>query len=507
MDAIEDAAHGLEGAREAAAPMAVRRAASVLIAVAALLAAGAGYLAARANWEVAVEERSRALSTAAAQRELHHLSLEAAELTESNTLSTEALVRIGAVEDRLAAAGPAERTGLRRRMGHWRTVADRTSQGTLSPESLARGYGPVVAAQQEAAAHAHLAEEWTARENANLGIAGLAAVAGLLVGTALSMPAARGPARFLVIAGLVVAFGATRLVYVNADDPHGLPAEALAAYVEGTVAQQLGDPASAVESFVKAVEIDSEYAAAWQSLGDSYLADVDARTAGWATEAYERVLELEHPTGTVLNNLAYAGLLSGRTDAAAEHAAAAQELLPGDLRVAATVAEVLVARGERRAALTAADRLIARVAEESASLREELFSALRRDELDLTAAGVQPALRDEFFARFRRAAATLEAFGSPAPRDAGDATVAVETAYDRNSLRMTYALTCDGVRPEDRIGIRVYARTELVASAAYRVTKRPCPIRDALPVDPGTYTIEVYVNGNRAGSMQEAFRF
>jgi tetratricopeptide (TPR) repeat protein len=506
MDPIEEAAHDLDEAREAAVPMRVRRAATVVISVAALLAAGAGYLAARANWEVSVEERTRSLATAEAQRALHHLSLEAAELTEANTLSTEALVRVGAAGDRLAVAGAAERPGLRRSIARWQAVAGRTSPGTLSPESLARGYGPVVAAQQRAGAHAELAEEWTAHESANLGIAGLAAVAGLLVGTALSMPATRRPQRFLAIAGLVVAFGAARLAYVNAEDPHGLPDAALAAYVEGTVAQQLHDPASAVQSFVKAVEVEPEYAAAWQALGDSYLADVDARTAGWATEAYERVLELEHPTGTVLNNLAYAGLLAGHTDAAAVHAAAAQELLPDDPRVAATVAEVLVARGERRAALTAADRLIARVAEESESLREELFSALRRDELDLTAAGVSPALRDEFFARFRRAAATLEAYRSPSPHPAGDGSVAIGTAWDRSSLLMTYTLTCRGVRPEDRVGVRVYRGTQLVASAAHRVARTPCPIRAALPVNEGTYTVEVYLNGNPAGSEQVAFR-
>lgn len=508
MDAVEETAQHLEHVEEAYAERPMKSRATLVIAFAALVAAPAGYLGARANWETAVHERARTIQTATAQRTLHDLSLESAEFTETNTRSTEAQVRIGAFQDRARVTSGKDRETLRRTASYWDSIINRIDDAHPLPsdESLARGYRPAVIAQQRAAAHAELAEKWTAREIADLGIAGLAAAALVLVAIALALPKDRHPYWFLILATCLVAYGGARLVPTNLNPPHELSDEAINAFAEGTVLQQIGDAPGAVDAFVEAVTIEPDYVSAWESLGNSYLSDIDARTAAWAAEAYGHALVLDHRSGTLLNNLAYAELLSGSTSAATRHATEARRLLPDDPRVEATAAEVFVARGERRAALVAAQRLIANVAKEAPTFREEVFSALRRDEADFTAAGVGATLRDEFFAVFRRAAATLEAFGNAAPKEARGVRVTdTDLSYDRSSLLMKYSIACTGITRGDRIGIRVFERTDLVASEAKPIVAPSAPAVGMLPVNRGTYTVEVYVNGNLLDTERYSF--
>ncbi len=491
------------GAVEAVgAALPVRRAATLVIAAAALVTAAAGYLAARADARVAVAQRARAVQTATALRELHHLSLESADITDAGTRAIAAQAHVGAIDERFERAGAAERPGLRRGRAYWTAAAGQAA--AADPAAVARGYGPAVTAEQQAAAQAEVAERWAAREDTNLGIAGFSAVAVLLVATSLASPARR-PYRFLLLAACVAGYGGLRLAYVNRHDPEGLPPAAVEAYARGAVRQQLREPAAAAAEFVAAVAAAPGYAAAWRALGDTNLSDVDARTARWAAEAYERAVALGGSDGTLLNNLAYAELLSGDLDDAARHAAAARALLPDDPSAEATAAEVLVARGDRRAALAAADALVARLARERPTFREHVFSALRDDQADLAAVGIAGPAAEAFYGRLRQAAATLEAYGTATPRGTGGTTATVTVAYDPGALTMTYAVRCEGVRRDTRVGLRVYAGTGLVASAVHGRRGRGCPASGALPVDPGAYTVEVYVNGTADGTERYVF--
>ncbi|HVF06372.1 MAG TPA: hypothetical protein VNA20_16135 [Frankiaceae bacterium] len=486
-----------------------RRAAATVAASAAIVASGAGLLAAQASWNADFQERSRTIATTDIRSAMHRLSLDAADLNERHIATTEALVRVGAARQRLAAAPPADRPPLQEVVVRWRHVADRIdrAQPLSADETLARGYAPAVAAQQRADRHAGLADKWTRRSDANIATAGLVAVAVLLVAPALTAGGMQRPYLLIAVGFALVAHGCTRLVVTNAEAPAAVSDAAIAAFMEGTVQLELGNPGAAAEEFVRAVTVDPAYAAAWIALGDTYLVAVDARTPVWAVEAYERAIELDPPTATLLNNLAYAELLAGRTEHAAAHAQQAVTLLPRDLRVAATAAEVLVAAGERRAALAAANTLIARLADESETSREDIFSALRTDERDLAAVGVGAALREEFYGRLRRAAATLEAFGRAEPQPAGRATTAISLRYDEASLRMRYELTCRGARRDDRLGVRVYRDTMLVASAVHETATPTCRVAADLPVDPGAYTVEVYVNGNLSKTVATFFKY
>ncbi|HEU0131838.1 MAG TPA: hypothetical protein VFQ85_12690 [Mycobacteriales bacterium] len=483
------------------APLRLRRRAIAVVSVATLVAACAGFLAARANWRTAVHERGRAVETANAQRALHRLSLESAEYTDAYVRQAEVVLHVGAVDATPRTTAEA-REALARARAHWVEAArDYDAAHALSAdEALARGYRPVVVSQQVADDHALLAQAWSSRESENLGVAGLSAVALLLVATALTLPASKRPERFLVLAACVVAYSVVRIGYVNAHDPAGLSREAIAAFADGAVFDRLGDTPSAVDAFTRTVRREPRYAAAWEALGSVYLKSADARAPRWAADSYSRAVELGAHSGALLNNLAYAELLAGDTARAATHAAAAVELLPGDLTVRATAAEVLVAQGDERAAMAAAGELVAAVTGETATLRDQMFAAWRADALELEEAGIGAAVRDEFFAELRRAGATLSAFGDPYPRSAhGAALVRSSFGYEHEALRLHYDLTFRGLHAEDQIGIRVYDGATLVLTKD-RPGRPDGRVAGSLPVDRAEYTVEVYVNGVIAGT-------
>ena len=258
-------------------------------------------------------------------------------------------------------------------------------------------------------------------------------------------------------------------------------------------------------SFRDAVRIDPHFAAAWEALGDALIASADsAAIAKDAIVAYERALRTR-PSAVLLNNLAYAEILGGAPNDAMEHARAAAELLPDDLTVASTLAEALVARNDRTAAISAANTLVARFATESQAFRDAMSSAWRRDEKQMIATGAGEPLREEFFALLDRAAATRHAFGATALRPRGQVRVSrVKINYDPDTFTMRYAIDVAQVRVHDRITVRVFASgTDVAAAGVTRVSNGVA--LGTVAVDPGSYSVEVYVNGHRASMHMATF--
>ncbi len=124
----------------------------------------------------------------------------------------------------------------------------------------------------------------------------------------------------------------------------------------GVAYEKRGEPDLAEREYRRAARLDREWDTPWYNMGNLYAGD-----GKWlqAEVFYREALERNPLSAEAMNNLAWAMLQAGRTDAALSRAQQAASLLPDSPVVLDTLAEVHLAREET----TWAQAIVARALE------------------------------------------------------------------------------------------------------------------------------------------------
>jgi hypothetical protein len=387
----------------------------------------------------------------------------------------------------------------------WEAVAAHAlaADPATDPTYLFRQYEPATVAQQAAFASEEASIRWSRREDANVAVGALLAVALLLLGVALSVPQPAVKWGFVTVACLLAVVAGVRLLLVNAPSVGHRPDAAISAYADGIVNRQAGHDAAATADFTRATTIDGTYASAWAELGSALAgAHGDAPHLGAAVHAFQRALALGTRDTSMLNDLAYADVRLGRlTDASRYIGVTLQGAAPAPPPYAlTTAAEVALARGDTAATDRFRDAAIASVAAKDAGFRHAFFSSWRRDEGQL--AGVVPAARlDSFFAGVKDIEASIDAYGTAGPRALhGAALTSLAVRQNAGTSTLNYAITAGGIHDGDVLSIRLYRDGTFDAYSslpALRLGVSDGPnLMENAPADPGQVHVEVYLNGH-----------
>jgi len=465
-----------------------RWAAVIAITVLTALGSGAALLAASANWKTSVAQRARVLDTSLSAATAQSVQDMSAAASDQNLLLDEAYVR--------ATVTPATDTSRR-----WRATYMRMSDTADYGPALAKSYRPGVMAQQDAVRQAHRAEWWLTREESNAGLIGASAVGLFFVAVALSIRKHRERWWCLGLAVVLAVCGAARMGAVNIPTVDEPPMSALEAYADGVVAadQSLND--EAVEDFQRAALRYDRYGEAWGALGDALMSmDSKPLRLGEAINAFAKALQYAGTDPRLLNNLAYAELLAHRFGDARRDINRAARIQPMDVYIIQTQAEIALALAQPAVAQSFLDRDLRLLQKLDPAFRDDVFSSYRTDRAQLDAAGITGAAVEDYFGRLKTAEASFDAYGRSSPGRTVDGGVRLlGLVYQPENATLTAKLACSHVTTTDILSIRLYSSRGSFLGMASRTRMQARPsVAVTLPLSPGTYTVEVYLNGHLA---------
>lgn len=486
----------------------IRTLVTILIPVVTVLTALTSLFAARANGHAVVAQRARANDIVAAERAGEDAAEQIGRYNDINTASWDAYRR-SVIENRQAATLSGSSAALlRTQASRWATTQTFYNK-QLNAFDLPSLQTAGTLDQQRAFEAGQVGQEWVDKEDSDIGLAGLFAVALFLLGLTMTLPRASVKWGFIGVACLLAVIGIIRMVLVNVPGVHQTPAGALADYSNALKAEQAtsnGDSSNgntAVSQLTAATRLDPDYGQAWLALGEARDGSSSPDSAA-AVEDYRRAIELDQGSASAYNNLSYDEVLLGRYGQAAADADSAHALQPSNPFIDMTRAEAALGSGDLAAATHWRDVAVGVLSNLDSSFRDSFFAQLRVADIpSLTRAGLPSQRVQQLFGPLRNVEASLDAFGSPTPRPLDGATLSgLHATYYKPRALYLMAYTANNVHAGDIVSIRVYDDSTEQYSIYSSYPKYPLTtsgtgrLTAKTPIDKGQYRIELYLNGN-----------
>ncbi len=485
----------------------IRTIITILIPVVTVLTALTSLLAARDNGHAAVAQRLRTTDTIAAQRTGEEAAQQIGRYNDINAAFADA-VRRNTLELRDARTiGGTEAEVLRSEAAQWARSARFYHRQTGSFD-LPQLYSAGTLQEQQAFEAGTVAQEWIDREDANIGLAGLFAVALFLLGLTMTLPRNSVKWGFVTVACLLGLIGIVRLALINLPGVHHTPETALVDYSNAILAENSSDASTQtpITDLTSATKLDPEYGQAWVALGEAR----DIAGSGSPSDAtaaitdYQHALSLDQKTADVYNNMAYDEILLKRSAQGIADSTAAHDLEPDNPYIDMTLGEAALSSGDMATATHWRSETVSILSGLDSNFRDHFFTTLRSVDIpELSTAGVPTARLAAYFNPLRNVEASLDAFGSPTPRPLDGASLSdVRTAYYRPRALYLITYQATDVHTGDIVSVRVYNRANEGYSLYSSYPKVPMTSSGSgrlsikTPIDRGKYRIEFYLNGN-----------
>jgi hypothetical protein len=373
---------------------------TVLLLLVTLLVAVTALLAGLASRDASLDQEARAVLTAQADVATQHEAQMGESLNDLVQSAVEARTHGNVAAAAAQAASPSLAPELAAEANSWHATSTALSRGIPSnaAEYLLQQYEPATEAEQQSDAAEQTSLAWSGREDADVAIAALFAVALLLLGVALSVPSYSVKWGFVVVACVLAVAGGAWLLAVNAPSvPHRSP-KAISSYAEGIYLREAGDDNAAALTFEDAISADRRYGAAWGELGEA-LGSGDRPQLVRAASALRRAVALGSTDTAILNDLAWDDLRLGRLADAGRNAgeALATGGDPPPAWAVMTAAEVALGRGDVARANALGTEAVSLAAKYGSSSRDGYFSAWSHDYTDLEGGVIPRSRLDAFF--------------------------------------------------------------------------------------------------------------
>lgn len=452
----------------------------------------------------------------------------------------------GRAEDARAAANAARlegnletASGLERRSQRWSQA--QTDLESLTPFLVGEEYegelalyeesvsAPAYLAAERQRAAAREAGEWGDKANAYLTILTSLAAALLLMGLSLTV---RSRVRLgFVGVGVMIVFASVIWAAVVLVTPiHVTPLEAMEHFASGLAARRVADSRTpeqavskrdeAIAGFTEAVNLDRRYADAYQERAyarlQSRIAGADPEQASLAAADLTTAVRLGRDNPVVHANLGWALILKG--DYAASEAASrrAVEMNEGECVAWLNLGLALLAQSQTEETGPAYDQAANCMSTLLPARRGSLYQATITDLKDLQTRQPETPGLPETLRRFQQEAASLELFGELQPRPTGalltdlyvaasvgadDVPLDVSKPFAPGSSQVYIILEYEAV-PEDTAWLVYLYRDGALYNTFLSQTwdhgdsgQTWVRFSDS-PFPPGSYTAEVYLNGN-----------
>jgi tetratricopeptide (TPR) repeat protein len=363
-------------------------------------------------------------------------------------------------------------------------------------------------AEQESHAKASEAAEFASKESGALTVISILAVSLFLLGLAPTIPVQLSRWLFVALATVGLLVSGVRLAVVASGSSEVPTSSCIEDYAHSQFASTYDDEIKELKGVVSACP---SFADAYEQLADAQ-SGLGTKQGFLDAEAnYRKALDLRPAYAAILyNNLATAQLFDGHAAAAQDSLDHAIALDPHNEVTLASQAEQRAFSGDSAGANRYLDRALALVATHGSYFRGQYFASLRTDYELTQSMGIHTATTDAFYRRVKNAEASLDVYGKPTPGDAHGATVSSITVRKAKGKLgddgcATFGYQFQGFHAGDHVSVRWYQYGTTFSLAQSEIDGTIDGSGDGgldpdsgyvVPTTPGSWTVEVYLNGN-----------
>ena len=386
--------------------------------------------------------------------------------------------------------------------------AQQKQVSTVSTAQLDDAAAKQTIAGQESQAKASEASDFASKGSGALTVISILAVSLFLLGLAPTVPVQFTRWLFvgLAVVGLVVSAVRLSVVATGSSD---IPTSAcIDDYAHATFATTYEDQIKELKGVVSSC---AGYADAYQQLANAQSGLGTKQAFLDAETNYRKALDLRPAYAAILyNNLATAQLFDGHVAQARDSLDHAVELDPHNEVTLASQAEQRAFAGDTTGADRYLDKALQLVAAHGSYFRQQYFQSLRLDYQLTQDMGIHTKATDAFYLRVKNAEASLDVYGKATPGDAHGATISSLTVRKAGGKRgdqglATLGFQYQGFRAGDHLSVRWYQYGEFFSLTQSQVDTTVGSNGDGsldpdtayvVPTPPGSWTVEVYLNGN-----------
>jgi tetratricopeptide (TPR) repeat protein len=408
------------------------------------------------------------------------------------------------------------------------TKVQNTIEASLPKGASAAGYSaklrqPSTVSAEEAKADAQRSVGWLAKNNGALAVVSMLALSLFLLGLALTMTNRLVQLGFTALALVMTIVAGARLIQVAAAPIVVASTSCIDRYGEAVTAANSGQTNDAKQTLDAVVGDCAQFTDAWTALGQVRFDPSSASARTTSQQAFQRALDVaDAKSADLYNNVGYIETVNKDFTDAKANLDTALDMAPENPVVLASEAELAAARGDSTGADEYLDDALKIVAQHGPYFRDEFFfAALRSDERDFAAAGLNGAEVSQFFLRGREAEASIGALGTIHPGDTHGARITglilkkSATKLGEIADFVTIGFTYHDLRVGDHISVRFYSNgvtydpiasipNQVVASNSTLVgsgIEQPDSHFRLGLTNKGETTMEVYLNGVSQGEV------
>ena len=389
-------------------------------------------------------------------------------------------------------------------------VADQQAKqkSSVSQEEIDTASEKQTVAGEESQAKALEAEDFAGKESGALTVISILAVCLFLLGLAptLQTRAVRFSFVGLALVGLLVSV--VRLVVVAGGSAEVPTSSCIDRYAHSLLAGSYDDEIKDLRSVVGACP---SYANAYQELANAQAGLGTKKGFLAAEDSYRKAIDLHPANAAILyNDLGAAQVFDGHIAQAHDSLTKALQLDPTNEITLSSWSEQRAFAGDSAGASRYLDRSLALVAKHGSYFRQAYFTSMRTDDQVAQALGIETPAAKALYQRARNAEASLDVYGKPTPGDAHGAQVTSITVRKANgqigdSGCATFGYSYTGLRAGDHVSVRWYENGTTFSLTQSIIDETVGSGGDGqldpdtgyvVPTTPGSWTVEVYVNGN-----------
>ena len=381
-------------------------------------------------------------------------------------------------------------------------------KSTISQEQIDSATEKQTVAGEESQAKAQEAQDFASKESGALTVISILAVCLFLLGLAptLQTQAVRFSFVALALVGLVVSV--VRLVVVSSGSAEVPTSACIDKYAHAQLAGTYDEEIKELQSVVGACP---SYANAYRQLADAQSGLGTKKGFLAAEDNYRKAVDLDPANAALLyNNLGAAQVFDGHITQAHDSLTRALKLDPTNEITLSSWAEQRAFAGDTAGANRYLDQSLALVAKHGSYFRQAFFTSMRTDDQVAQAMGIETPAVKALYLRAKNAEASLDVYSKPTPGDAHGAQVTSITVRKANGQIgnagcATFGYSYTGLRAGDHISVRWYENGVSFSLTQSIIDETVDSGGDGqldpdtgyvVPTTPGSWTVEVYINGN-----------
>lgn len=344
------------------------------------------------------------------------------------------------------------------------------------------------------------AEVWEAKARGYLSIITILAVGLFLFGLSLTIP---GAVRYILVGAglLIVIVSGVWTTVVYAQPAPQAREEAIQAYLRGVAALNVGEYQTAIDHFDEATSIDAKLGGAWADRGYTRAILGDPESVEQGIADFEEAIRLGVDNSYTRRNLGRLYVKHKQYDEAIANFQAALEQDPDQPMLYFDLGLALFVSGEEADARDAYHEGIVLLSEEPGYIREPCFQAAINDLQDATMMGDMMGAGSDLVRMIKEASASLMMMGEMEAHDMGVTLGPIRFELTEHGLSATfdYRGMQNGLAWQDRWYVEGQVDDTLSPtrepwsggeSGEWTIT-----ISDQAQLRPGTYRVELYVEG------------